>query len=136
MKKPVILSSPPPQKLQMVSIPKLKVHQENENVTESVHDSNLNVDDIILEESSVESEMISFTNLNFSDLKSARARFLEYYKQKFLFYQWDVFADKIGDAATYLRYGPRDNSVLIFHWLIQFSPVNNISGFYFTNQEI
>lgn len=78
------------------------MHQENENVTESVNDSNLNVDDIILEESSVESEMINFTNLNFSDLKSARARFLEYYKQKFLFYQWDVFADKIGDASTYL----------------------------------
>ena len=71
VKKPVILSSPPPQKLNMVQIPKLKVHQENENVTESVNDSNLNVDDIILEESSVESEMINFTNLNFSDLKSA-----------------------------------------------------------------
>lgn len=80
--------------------------------------------------------MINFTNLNFNDLKSARARFLEYFKQKFLFYQWDVFADKIGDASQYLKTGPRDNPVLIFHWLIQFSPVNNQSGFFFSNQEI
>ena len=34
-KKPVIFSSPPPQKLNKAQLPKLKIHQENENVTES-----------------------------------------------------------------------------------------------------
>lgn len=55
-------------------------------MTESLNDSNVNVDDVILEESSVESEMENFTKINFKDLKSSRARFLEYLKQKFLFY--------------------------------------------------
>ena len=45
-------------------------------------------------------------------------------------------ADKFGDASQYLKLGPRENPVLIFHWLIQFSPVNNQSGFYFSNQQI
>jgi hypothetical protein len=104
-------------------------------VTESLEGSMANVDDVILEEvdQSIDSEMFSFIKYNFSDLKGYRARHLEYTKAGFLFYQWDVYKDKIQDPNQFLKHGPTEDTGLLF-WLLQYSPVNNMSGQTFTNQ--
>lgn len=86
----------------------------------------INIDDIDVE---MLSNFRSETGDPFDDMKYVL------HENRFLFYHWQVFKDKVEDIEDYMKYGA-GNQLDFFIFLLRCNPTMFLSGVKFTNAEI
>ena len=103
------------------------MHKEEENVTESDHESIVNPKDIVLNPN-------DHSSPHFKDLKSYRDRNSEHATDTF--FHWHLYKDRADDEGDFLRNANLDSYTDILMWLLYFSPSNNLSGNTISNYDI